>query len=48
MPRALVLTLLFGTTSMEAIVVFERRIGALERLLAPVRLPALLANCWEG
>jgi ABC-2 type transport system permease protein len=38
------LTLLFGTSSMEAIViVFERRIGSLERLLlAPVRLPALL------
>jgi ABC-2 type transport system permease protein len=40
------MTLLFGTSSMEAIVItFERRIGALERLLlAPLRLPALLAG----
>ena len=46
MPGLLGLTLLFGTSSMEAIViVFERRIGALERLLlAPVRLPALMAG----
>jgi ABC-2 type transport system permease protein len=46
MPGLLGLTLLFGTSSMEAIViVFERRIGSLERLLlAPVRLPALLAG----
>jgi ABC-2 type transport system permease protein len=38
--------MLFGTSSMEAIVItFERRIGALERLLlAPIRLPALLAG----
>jgi len=45
-PGLLALTLLFGTSSMEAIViVFERRIGSLERLLlAPVRLPALLAG----
>lgn len=45
-PGMLALTLLFGTSSMEAIViVFERRIGALERLLlAPIRLPALLAG----
>lgn len=45
-PGLLALTLLFGTTSMEAIVItFERRIGALERLeLAPMRLPALLAG----
>ncbi|MDH7486821.1 MAG: ABC transporter permease [Anaerolineae bacterium] len=45
-PGLLALTVLFGTSSMEAIViVFERRIGALERLvLAPVRLPALLAG----
>jgi len=45
-PGLLGLTLLFGTSSMEAIViVFERRIGALERLLlAPLRLPALLAG----
>ncbi len=43
-PGLLGLTLLFGTSSMEAIViVFERRIGSLERLvLAPIRLPALL------
>jgi ABC-2 type transport system permease protein len=45
-PGLLALTLLFGASSMEAIVItFERRIGALERLLlAPVRLPALLAG----
>ena len=45
-PGLLALTLLFGTTSMEAIVItFERRIGALERLeLAPMRLPALLTG----
>jgi len=45
-PGLLGLTLLFGTSSMEAIViVFEKRIGSLERLLlAPVRLPALLAG----
>jgi len=45
-PGLLALTILFGTSSMEAIVItFERRIGALERLLlAPVRLPALLAG----
>ena len=45
-PGLLGLTVLFGTSSMEAIViVFERRIGSLERLLlAPVRLPALLAG----
>jgi ABC-2 type transport system permease protein len=45
-PGLLALTVLFGTTSMEAIVItFERRIGALERLLlAPLRLPALLAG----
>ncbi|MCJ7584594.1 MAG: ABC transporter permease, partial [Anaerolineales bacterium] len=45
-PGLLALTLLFGTSSMEAIViVFERRIGSMERLLlAPVRLPALLAG----
>ena len=45
-PGLLGLTLLFGTTSMEAIVItFERRIGALERLLlAPMRLPALLVG----
>jgi ABC-2 type transport system permease protein len=45
-PGLLALTILFGTSSMEAIViVFERRIGSLERLLlAPVRLPALLVG----
>ncbi len=45
-PAMLGLTLLFGASSMEAIVItFERRIGALERLLlAPMRLPALLAG----
>jgi len=45
-PGLLALTLLFGASSMEAIVItFERRIGSLERLLlAPVRLPALLAG----
>jgi ABC-2 type transport system permease protein len=45
-PGLLALTILFGTSSMEAIVItFEQRIGALERLLlAPVRLPALLAG----
>lgn len=45
-PGLMALTLLFGTSSMEAIVIaFERRIGSLERLLlAPVRLPALLAG----
>jgi ABC-2 type transport system permease protein len=45
-PGLLALTLLFGASSMEAIVItFERRIGALERLLlAPVRLGALMAG----
>ncbi|GAB4473667.1 MAG: hypothetical protein Kow0088_09150 [Anaerolineales bacterium] len=45
-PGLLSLTLLFGSTSMEAIViVFERRVGSLERLfLAPIRLPAVLAG----
>jgi ABC-2 type transport system permease protein len=45
-PGLLALTLLFGTSSMEAIIItFERRIGALDRLLlAPLRLPALLAG----
>ena len=45
-PGLLGLTILFGTRSMEAIViVFERRIGSLERLmLAPIGLPALLAG----
>jgi ABC-2 type transport system permease protein len=45
-PGLLALTLLFGASSMEAIVItFERRIGALERLLlAPIRLGALMAG----
>jgi ABC-2 type transport system permease protein len=45
-PGLLGLTLLFAATSMEAIVItFERRVGALERLLlAPMRLSALLAG----
>jgi ABC-2 type transport system permease protein len=45
-PGLLALTLLFSTSSMEAVVIaFERRIGSLERLrLAPIRLPALLAG----
>jgi len=45
-PGLLALTLLFGTSSMEAIVItFEQQTGALERLLlAPLRLPALLAG----
>jgi ABC-2 type transport system permease protein len=45
-PGLLSLTLLFGTSSMEAtVIVFERRTGSLERLLlAPIRLPALLAG----
>ncbi len=45
-PGLLALTVLFGTSSMEAIViVFERRIGSLERLLlAPARPAALLAG----
>ena len=49
-PGLLGLTLLFGTSSMEAIViVFEKRIGSLERLLlAPVRLPAVLAGKLMG
>lgn len=49
-PGLLALTLLFGTSSMEAVViVFERRIGALERLfLAPIRLSAMLAGKLVG
>jgi len=45
-PGLIALTLLFGTSSMEAIVIaFEQRIGSLERLfLAPISLPALLAG----
>jgi ABC-2 type transport system permease protein len=49
-PGLLGLTILFATSSMEAIViVFERRIGSLERLmLAPVSLPALLGGKMLG
>jgi len=45
-PGLVAMTALFSTTSMEAIVItFERRIGALERLLlAPLTLPAVLAG----
>jgi ABC-2 type transport system permease protein len=45
-PGLLALTILFSTSSMEAIViVFERRIGSLERLLlAPLHLSALLGG----
>jgi len=45
-PGLVAMTALFSATSMEAIVItFERRIGALERLLlAPVTLPAVLAG----
>jgi ABC-2 type transport system permease protein len=49
-PGLLGLTILFATSSMEAIViVFERRIGSLERLmLAPISLPALLGGKMLG
>ena len=49
-PGLLGLTVLFGTSSMEAIVItFEQRTGSFERLLlAPVRLPALLAGKMLG
>lgn len=45
-PGLVAMTALFSATSMEAIVItFERRIGALERLiLAPLRLSAILAG----
>jgi len=45
-PGLVAMTALFSATSMEAIVItFERRVGALERLLlAPVTLPAMLAG----
>ena len=45
-PGLIALTLLFSTTSMEAIVItFERRIGSLERLfLSPIRMPAILGG----
>jgi ABC-2 type transport system permease protein len=45
-PGLIGLTILFGTSSMEAtVIIFERSIGALERLiLAPVSLPSLLAG----
>ena len=45
-PGLVAMTALFSATSMEAIVItFERRIGALERLImAPITLPAVLAG----
>lgn len=45
-PGLVAMTALFSATSMEAIVItFERRTGALERLLlAPMTLPAMLAG----
>ena len=45
-PGMVAMATLFSATSMEAIVItFERRIGALERLLlAPLTLPAMLAG----
>jgi ABC-2 type transport system permease protein len=45
-PGLIGLTILFSTSSMEAIIItFERRVGSLERLfLSPVRLPAILAG----
>ncbi len=45
-PGLVTMTALFSATSMEAIVItFERRTGALERLmLAPITLPAMLAG----
>ena len=45
-PGLVAMTALFSATSMEAIVItFERRTGALERLLlAPLTLPAMLAG----
>ena len=45
-PGLVAMAALFSATSMEAIVItFERRIGALERLLlAPLTLPAMLAG----
>jgi len=45
-PGLVAMTALFSATSMEAIVItFERRIGALERLLlAPLTLPAVLGG----
>jgi ABC-2 type transport system permease protein len=49
-PGLLALTVLFSTSSMEAtVIVFERRLGSLERLLlAPMRLPAMLAGKMLG
>ncbi|HOG45339.1 MAG TPA: ABC transporter permease [Anaerolineae bacterium] len=45
-PGLIGLTVLFGATSVEAVVIsFEKRIGGMERLLmAPVSVPALLAG----
>jgi len=45
-PGLIAMTVLFGTTSMEAIVItFEKRIGALERLfLAPISLSTIMLS----
>jgi len=45
-PGLIAMTVLFGTTSMEAIVItFEKRVGALERLfLAPIRLSTIMLS----
>jgi len=45
-PEGLIETALFGTTSMEAIVItFEKRVGALERLfLAPISLSTIMLS----
>ena len=45
-PGLIAMTVLFGTTSMEAIVItFEKRVGALERLfLAPVSLSTIMLS----
>lgn len=45
-PGPIAMTVLFGTTSMEAIVItFEKRVGALERLfLAPISLSTIILS----
>ena len=45
-PGLIAMTVLFGTTSMEAIVItFEKRVGALERLfLAPISLSTIMLS----
>ncbi len=45
-PGLIAMAVLFGTTSMEAIVItFEKRVGALERLfLAPIRLSTIMIS----